>query len=325
MLNSTRMLTLSTLVLAVAAATTGCGGGDASPAQSAQTITFNSPGNQTLGVAPAALSATASSGLDVSFTSTTTGVCTVAGNVLTLVSAGDCTITANQTGNGSFSAAASVARTFSILAAPTSLVFASGYTDTDADGVTFARAGRSVEGGGFNWYQDASANDWNNFWWNGISPLTEATPSFYFGLGFASSTNVPFIGAYVLAPNDGSVILDRQSKMRIAVWGNDELTSRGVPTFTVFAQLKQEFAGCYVEVAAPVITPAGIGAQTYELPLADFTIKNNCAGSGVTTAAEALAMPIGAVHVQVLKENMYFNGTDLSANGINFGPVSFEP
>jgi hypothetical protein len=206
-----------------------------------------------------------------------------------------------------------------------SLVFASGYTNKDVDTVTFARAGRSVEGGSFNWYQDAAANDWSNFWWNGISSLTEGAPNFYFGLGFASSTGAPFVGAFVNAANDTSIKLQGQTKMKIAVWGNDELTSRKLPTFTVFVQLKEAFAGCYVEAMAPTITPPGIGAQTYTLNLADFTIKNNCANSGVETATDVFKKPIGSVHVQVLKANMFFNGTGLSPNGINLGPVSFEP
>lgn len=205
------------------------------------------------------------------------------------------------------------------------VVFASAYTNKDVDTVTYARAGRSVEGGSFNWYQDASANDWSNFWWNGISPVSEATPNFYFGLGFASSTNVPFVGAFVSAPNDASVTLNGHTRMKIAVWGNDEVTSRKLPTFTVFAQLKQNFNGCYVEAKAPVITPPGIGAQTYTLNLADFTIKNNCDNSGVTTVSDFFTKPIGSVHVQILKEHMFFNGTALSANGINLGPVSFLP
>ncbi|MEY4266364.1 MAG: hypothetical protein RIS90_899 [Pseudomonadota bacterium] len=207
----------------------------------------------------------------------------------------------------------------------TPLVFASAYTNQDVDTITYARAGRSVEGGSFNWYQDAAANDWSNFWWNGISPVTDTPPSFYFGLGFASTTGVPFIGAFVNAANDTSVTLSGQKQMQIAVWGNDELTSRKVPTFTVFAQLKQSFNGCYVEAKAPVVTPLGTGAQTYTIKLADFTIKNNCDNSGVTTVADFFSKPIGSVHVQILKEHMFFNGTATSPNGINLGPISFLP
>jgi mono/diheme cytochrome c family protein len=67
-----------------------------------------------MGVAPSALSATSSSGLGVTLASSTPGVCTVSGSALTLVSAGTCTITANQAGNTGYAAAAAIARTFTV-------------------------------------------------------------------------------------------------------------------------------------------------------------------------------------------------------------------
>ncbi len=79
-----------------------------------QTITFNSPGNQTLGTAPPALAATASSGLLVGISSGTTAVCTVSGSTLTLVAAGTCTLTATQAGNAVYAAAPSVNQTFTV-------------------------------------------------------------------------------------------------------------------------------------------------------------------------------------------------------------------
>jgi mono/diheme cytochrome c family protein/cytochrome c556 len=78
-----------------------------------QTITFASPGAQTVGT-PATLSATSDSGLAVVFASTTPSVCTVSGNTLTPLAAGNCTITADQAGNASFAAAATVSRTFAV-------------------------------------------------------------------------------------------------------------------------------------------------------------------------------------------------------------------
>ena len=83
-----------------------------------QTITFISPGNQTLGTVPAALVATASSGLPVSLASTTAGVCTVSGTGLTLLAVGSCTISASQAGNGTFASAPPVSNTFNVAAAP---------------------------------------------------------------------------------------------------------------------------------------------------------------------------------------------------------------
>ena len=88
---------------------------------SAQTITFNAPGTQTIGMAPPTLSATASSGLAVQFASTTASVCTVSADVLTLVSPGTCNITASQSGSASFAAATPLTGSFSVLAAPSLL------------------------------------------------------------------------------------------------------------------------------------------------------------------------------------------------------------
>ncbi|MBE0619363.1 MAG: cytochrome c [Burkholderiales bacterium] len=78
-----------------------------------QTISFASPGPQQVGT-PVALSASADSGLAVSFASTTPTICTMSGNTLTPVAAGNCTVTANQAGDGSYAAAATVTRTFAV-------------------------------------------------------------------------------------------------------------------------------------------------------------------------------------------------------------------
>jgi hypothetical protein len=79
-----------------------------------QTISFEPLSAVNLGAAPFPVSATASSGLAVSFTSTTTGVCTVAGNTVTVAAAGLCSITASQAGNSTYAAAAPVTQSFSV-------------------------------------------------------------------------------------------------------------------------------------------------------------------------------------------------------------------
>jgi len=79
-----------------------------------QTITFGSLSNQPLGSAPFAASATASSGLAVSFSSLTTAVCTVSGTTVTLIAAGTCTIQATQTGNANYAAATPVSQGFTV-------------------------------------------------------------------------------------------------------------------------------------------------------------------------------------------------------------------
>ena len=82
------------------------------PVADAQAITFSALGGATYGDAPVALSASASSGLTVTFTGT--GDCAVVDSTLTITGAGRCTVTAHQAGNASFDAAIDVSRTFSI-------------------------------------------------------------------------------------------------------------------------------------------------------------------------------------------------------------------
>ena len=91
----------------------------------AQTITFTSPGDLALGVTPAPLVATASSGLAVSLASTTPAVCTVSGSTLSLVSFGTCTVAASQAGNASFAAAAAVLKSFNVAAITQTISFTS--------------------------------------------------------------------------------------------------------------------------------------------------------------------------------------------------------
>ncbi|HET8528919.1 MAG TPA: hypothetical protein VFL60_08410 [Gaiellaceae bacterium] len=87
-------------------------------AKTAQTIAFAAPADTRADQGPVSLSASASSGLAVSYASSTAGVCTVAGSSVTLLSAGTCTITASQPGDAQYAAAPDVSRSFVVTAAP---------------------------------------------------------------------------------------------------------------------------------------------------------------------------------------------------------------
>jgi kumamolisin len=82
-----------------------------------QTITFPSIGSQVVG-AQVTLSATASSGLAVSFATTTSTVCTVAGSTATMLATGNCVIQATQAGNAAYAVAPGVSQYFAVKAAP---------------------------------------------------------------------------------------------------------------------------------------------------------------------------------------------------------------
>ena len=90
-----------------------------SVARASQTITFAALSNKPLGTAPFTVSATASSGLPVSFSSLTTSVCTINGNIATLIAAGTCTVRASQAGNSTYAAAANVDQSFNVQTAQT--------------------------------------------------------------------------------------------------------------------------------------------------------------------------------------------------------------
>ena len=88
-------------------------------AKDPQTITFtSSPVAPTVGGAAYTVSASASSGLGVSFSSATTAVCSVEGSSVTFIGVGTCTVTADQTGSQRFEAAPEAQQSFTVTAAP---------------------------------------------------------------------------------------------------------------------------------------------------------------------------------------------------------------
>lgn len=94
-------------------------------ARADQTINFGALVDRTYGDAPFTVSATASSGLTVSFTAS--GKCSATGangSDITITGAGSCTVTAKQGGDTNYNAAPDVPRTFSIAKAAATLTIA---------------------------------------------------------------------------------------------------------------------------------------------------------------------------------------------------------
>ena len=123
-----------------------------------QTITFAALADKTFGDAAFAISATATSGLAVSFNSTSDKITIAAGQV-TLVKAGRTTITASQTGNTNYNAATSVDRSFCIKPAKPTITLSN--TNTESPTLT------SSATTGNQWFLNGSA----------ISGATNATYS----------------------------------------------------------------------------------------------------------------------------------------------------
>ena len=97
-----------------------------------------------------------------------------------------------------------------------------------------------------------------------------------------------------------NITLTGQTKLRIAVWGNDELV--GAPRFTPVVQLAPT-NGCYPRAEASPLTPAAIGAAIYNVPLSSFTVTETCGIA--TTTTEFFAKAIGSVRVRIYKANYY--------------------
>ncbi len=91
-------------------------------AKASQTITFGPLSNKTYGDAPFTLSATASSGLAVSF-SVVSGPATVSGNTLALTGAGTVTVRATQSGDTNWNAASPVYQFFNVAKANQTITF----------------------------------------------------------------------------------------------------------------------------------------------------------------------------------------------------------
>jgi hypothetical protein len=119
-------LRLTAAAWACSALLAGCGGGgDSGSGSPAQSLDFPYPGARYLANAPAPLSATASSGLAVTFSSNTPAVCTVTDGNLVPVSPGECSITATQGGSSAFAAATPAQQLFMVLKHPQAITFAS--------------------------------------------------------------------------------------------------------------------------------------------------------------------------------------------------------
>ena len=111
-------------------------------AKGSQTISFAALADKTLGDPDFTVSATASSGLPVSFAAT--GNCTVSGSTVHLTAAGSCTITASQSGNVNYDAAADVPQSFNINAAPPGTPLS---ISSSTEGTLSFSAGAWVNGG----------------------------------------------------------------------------------------------------------------------------------------------------------------------------------
>jgi len=133
-------------VVAVASSSSSSTISSSSQTIQAQSITFAALGDKTYGDANFLLSATASSTLDVAFTSLTPAVCTVSGVLASIASTGVCTIQADQAGDSLFNAATSATQSFTVAPKPIT-VTASAQSKTYGDALTLGTTSYAVTSG----------------------------------------------------------------------------------------------------------------------------------------------------------------------------------
>ena len=203
----------------------------------------------TYGDADFAPGATASSGLPVSYSSSTTGVCTIVSGKVRVISAGDCKVTASQEGNASYSAAQPVERTIVINKAEADITV-DGYTgvyDGDPHGATGSATGvkdedlsgllnlgssfTNVPGGTANW---SFAGNGNYEAANGTANITinKATPQITWNApaainygtalsGAQLNAQANVLGSFVYSPVAGTVILSGSQTLNAAFTPTD--------------------------------------------------------------------------------------------------------
>ncbi len=111
------------------------------PTAQTQTVTFNNPGSKTPSQTIAS-GATADSGLTVTLTSNTPGICTVSGlNIVILANTGNCSITATQNGNSTYAAANSVTQVFSVTNSVTNYTITYAGNSPDSGSVPSSQTG----------------------------------------------------------------------------------------------------------------------------------------------------------------------------------------
>jgi len=281
----------------------------------AQTITFASPGFQPIGGTPPALVATSDSGLPVSFASNAPDVCAVRATTLTLVSRGQCSITASQAGDGNYAAAAPVTVTFTVGDAPPPvLTFASGYQSTTS----------TIEGGGVSTYAGSNKDGW---WcsdpnWCSSSISTDGS-AFTFSYSIQPSdpkhpNSDNWMGGYfgfqIFAPGvtafnstgdtTAGIQIDKQSTLRFQfaedpVWFGTTASNAHDADVKVTLVLghfalkaSNNNSACNVALQA-IVTPSAASVQGYELQLGSFTaFSESCGLTGLDAATELQTYPV---------------------------------
>jgi len=217
------------------------------------------------------------------------------------------------------------------------IVFASGYASNN----------RTVEGGEWGFYSGNFTDYTNTYAGGGFVDSNPALPAADTYLYLVVATSAPTTGGFMgiftaapgyttQAPNQG-VTLNGQTTLKIelgmaAEWFQQP-TNKALTVRLVGAQVYTDGSGnrCQILIETP-LTPTTADVALYTITLGAMTLAQPCNGggfnSGVTTLAQALAKPIGEVHVQAIFPQVNTTvkngaGTEYPT-GFTRGSVTFE-
>jgi exo-beta-1,3-glucanase (GH17 family) len=189
------------------------------------------------------------------------------------------------------------------------LVFASGYASNN----------RTVEGGEWGFYSGNFTNFTNTYTGGGFVDGTGAVPAADSFIFLVVATSAPttdgFMGIFTAAPGftianpNAGVTLSGQQSLKIelgmaAEWFQQP-TNKQLTVRLIGSQVYSNGSGGNCEILIEqLVTPTTADLVQYTIPLNSMTLAQPCNGggftSGVTTLAEALAKPIGQIHVQAI-------------------------
>jgi hypothetical protein len=187
------------------------------------------------------------------------------------------------------------------------LVFASGYASNN----------RTVEGGEWGFYSGNFTSYANTYTGGGFTDQGVVADDSYVYLVITTSaaTTDGYMGIFTAAPGstiaapNAGVTLNGQTSLKIelgmaAEWFQ-QASNKALTVRLIGVQVYDNGAGglCRILLDTP-LTPTTADLSTYTVNLASMTLAQPCNGggfnSGVTTVAEALAKPIGELHVQAV-------------------------
>jgi hypothetical protein len=219
----------------------------------------------------------------------------------------------------------------------TPIIFASGY----------ATANRTVEGGEWGFYSGDFTSYANTYAGGGFVDGAGAVPAADSYVYLVVTTSAPTTGGYmgiftaapgstIAAPNAGVTLSGHTSlklELGVAAEWFAQPTNKQVTVRLIGSQVYSNGSGgnCRILIDK-LVTPTTADLVTYTVELGSMTLAQGCNGggftSGVTTLAEALAKPIGEVHVQAVFPQVNTTvkngaGTEYPT-GFTRGSVTFE-